>query len=714
MDVVFPGSQHFYGIPEHATNLHLKPTLGENDEPYRLYNLDVFEYELDNPMALYGSIPFLISHSTKRTAGVFFHNSAEMWIDINYSTAQDGGGIFRSLLGLFGYQENEKEGGDAIPQAESHWIAESGVLDMFIVLGPKPADVFQQYSALTGKTYLPPLFSLAYHQSRWNYNDQADVSTVNAKFDEFDIPLDVIWLDIEHTDGKRYFTWDTAKFPDPKAMLQEVGEKGRLMVTIVDPHIKRASGYRIHEDAQRLGYYVKNKERNDYDGWCWPGSSSWLDFMDPVIRSWWSDQFSFDKYEGSAINLYTWNDMNEPSVFNGPEVTMHKDNKHYGGWEHRDVHNIYGMWQQAATADGIVRRSGGAERPFVLSRAFFAGSQKYGAIWTGDNTADWNHLRLSVPMILSINVAGLPFAGADMGGFFGNPDRELLIRWYQAGAFQPFMRAHAHLDTKRREPYLYDKADMLIMREAVRTRYTFLPYWYTLFHNAHVTGMPVVRPLWVEYPGEEEHFSEQETYLVGSDLLVAPVLRPNTNYVTVKFPGSQPWYDINTFAFYAAPSSNSIYAPLEKIPVFQRGGSIIPRKMRVRRSSSLGASDPFTLYAALDSNGNAQGELYVDDYHTHLYSGGQFILRKFSIKKNGNEFSFRASGAPNGHYQTAEWIERIVVVGLTNQVSSVSVSTNGSASKQLTFEYDNKSKVLVIKKPSDNIALDFVLTITTA
>ena len=341
---------------------------------------------------------------------------ARVLLFVWFPTRQGFTGMLRRLQEFVGTEES------SIPQVDTHWMAESGLIDMFVFLGSGPKDILHQYMKVTGAPALPPLFSLAYHQCRWNYNDEDDVKAVSEKMDEVDVPLDVIWLDIEHTDGKRYFTWDSSKFPTPEDMQNAIAVKGRRMVNIVDPHIKRASGYRIHEDATAAGIYVKNKDGNDYDGWCWPGSSSWLDFMNPEIQTWWADQFAFDKYGGTTKHMYFWNDMNEPSVFNGPEVTMHKDAKHFAHAEHRDVHNIFGMWQQAATGVGIAKRSGGVERPFVLSRAFFAGVQRYGAIWTGDNKADWGHLKASVPMILSIGVAGLGFAGADMGGFFGNPE----------------------------------------------------------------------------------------------------------------------------------------------------------------------------------------------------------------------------------------------------------------------------------------------------
>lgn len=701
LDVTFVGSEHVYGIPEHASSLALKNT--KDTDPYRLYNLDVFEYELDNPMALYGSIPFMVAHSPAITTGFFLLNSAEMWIDVETTTDGVFAGMLRKLQSLFGDQPT--------PVTHTHWMAESGVIDAFVLLGPAPADVYRQYAALTGAPALPPLFALAFHQCRWNYNDENDVAMVAGKMDEHDIPFDVLWLDIEHTNGKRYFTWDTGKFPTPEKMQTALQVTGRRMVNIVDPHIKRDNGYHIHDEATQLGYYIKNKDGADYDGWCWPGSSSWLDFLKPEIQAWWASQFALDKYKGTTNSLYIWNDMNEPSVFNGPEVTMHKDAKHLGGVEHRDVHNIYGMWQQAATAQGIVQRSGGVERPFVLSRAFFAGSQRYGAIWTGDNKADWGHLAASIPMVLSVGLAGLPFAGADIGGFFGNPDKELQVRWFQIGSFQPFMRAHAHIDTKRREPYLLDEPERGYVRDAIRRRYVYLPLWYTLFHESSKTGLPVMRPLWMEYPQDKTGFAEQEEYLVGSSLLVAPVLRSGANTVEVYFPGNQPWYDVESFKVHFGPTRKTISAPLSKMPVFQRGGSIVPLKTRVRRSSSLAAHDPFTLVVALSNEGTASGSLYVDDYHTFAYVKGQYAVRAFEVTHRGDKkYRFTSSnGDAHGKLSThtREWIERVRVLGLPAAPVSVTTATGNT----LDFSFNEKTGVLDVKKPAGNVLDDVDFTI---
>ena len=215
-----------------------------------------------------------------------------------------------------------------------------------------------------------------------------------------------------------------------------------------------------------------------------------LDFTSSTVRGWWAQQFAFDKYVGSTKHLFTWNDMNEPSVFNGPEVSMSKDAMNSEGIEHREWHNVYGQLFQRATAEGLVLRHldreqalelktseeavevdlAQVERPFVLSRAFFAGSQRYGAIWTGDNAAKWSHLQIAAPMLLSINIGGLSFAGADVGGFFGNPSAELMTRWHFAAAYQPFFRGHAHLDTKRREPWVFGEPTTSQLRAATATR----------------------------------------------------------------------------------------------------------------------------------------------------------------------------------------------------------------------------------------------------
>jgi alpha 1,3-glucosidase len=693
-DLSFQGFDHVYGLPERAKALSLPPTRDPNgtylSEPYRLYNLDVFEYLSDSPFGLYGSIPLLWAHRSGQTVGAFWLNAAEMYVDVEKPTS--GGSV------------------------STQWIAESGLLDIFFLLGPSPADATSQFAQLTGGTALPQAFALGYHQCRWNYKDQEDVAAVDAGFDAHDIPYDVLWLDIEHTDGKRYFTWDTNYFPTPIQMQEEIASRGRKMVTIVDPHIKRDTSWAFFNEATEKKLFVKDKDGNDFDGWCWPGSSSYLDQTSPTVRSWWADQFAVDKYVGSTKNLYIWNDMNEPSVFNGPEITMHKDSLHDGGVEHRDVHNAYGYYYHMATAEGLRKRGfkeqgPDGDRPFVLSRAFFAGTQRIGAIWTGDNGADWDHLEVSVPMLLTIGVTGLPFSGADVGGFFGNPDAELMTRWYQLGAFYPFFRGHAHLESKRREPWLFGEETTGHIREAIRRRYRMLPYIYTLFLHANVSGSPVMRPLWYEFPQDANLVNEDKVFMLGNAIAVAPVLAQGETSVRVVLPQEESknsrkytvWYDGDSGTAIAGDAQSSgggsptsstsnakpiefiAPAPINTIKHFLRGGTMIPLKERARRSSAAMAADPVTLVIALDANGEAQGDLYLDDGHSFAFQRGHYSYRSFIFAADGTLKSVagelpKTAELPvsNAKYDSGVVIDKIVVIGLVDGPDGWSVEESGN------------------------------------
>ncbi|KAG1705370.1 hypothetical protein DVH05_004301 [Phytophthora capsici] len=726
LDVSFHGSagapRSLYGIPEHATDFMLKDTIEPNDDgedkrkvvtdPYRLYNLDVFEYELDNPMALYGAIPVLVAPNKENTVGMFWNNPTETFVDI--WTNEDA---------------NSKS---------SHWLSESGVFDLFLLAGPSSADLFSQYTLLTGRAQLPPLFALGYHQCRWNYKNEADVARVDAGFDEHLIPYDVLWLDIDHTDGKRYFTWDEHAFPTPKDMQEAVARTGRKMVTIVDPHIKVSQSkdkkpYYIHTEAEELGLFIKDEQGNDFKGWCWPGESSYIDFTSPKARAWWRHQFRYDNYQGSTKHLYTWNDMNEPSVFNGPEVSMRKGCKSLTGVEHREWHNLYGILFQRSTMEGqLVRQQPPPEplsafaeelqltpdmqRPFVLSRAFSAGSQRYGAIWTGDNTAEWGHLRYATKMLLSMSVAGLTFVGADVGGFFGHPSTELLTRWNQAAAYQPFFRGHAHHDSPRREPWVFGEPTTSRVRAAIRERYSLLPYIYTLFHTCYARGMPVMRPLWAHFTQEPQSFSEEDQYLLGEALLVKPIVEEGVEATHVFLPTENTadktiWYHITDGykRFFGGKTYENVPAPLDAIPVFHRGGTILPRKQRVRRSSELMRDDPLTLVVALDQHLEARGNLYVDDERSLAAElQGEGTAVSFHQTKEGLRSVATAATSQGKRYTSLMWVERIEIYGFQSE-SNLPKQVLVGGERAVDFHYDAGSDRLVLRKPQVLVTEDWEL-----
>ena len=517
-----------------------------------------------------------------------------------------------------------------------------------------------------------------------------------------------MWLDIEHTDNKKYFTWDNRKFPTPLDMVADLTAVGRKLVTIVDPHIKKDNGYWVHKDLTDLGLYVKTKDGGDYEGWCWPGASYYPDFLNPEAREYFSEQYMYEVYKGSTQDVYTWNDLNEPSVFNGPEVTMPKDIIHYVGWEHRDVHNLYGHLYVMGTFDGHLKRSSNIRRPFILTRSAFAGTQKYAAIWTGDNTAEWGHLESSVPMCLSLSIAGMSFCGSDVGGFFNNPEGPLFVRWYQAAAFQPFFRSHAHIDTKRREPWLFSETEMTRIRDAVRLRYSYLPLWYTLFYEGEHSGTPPMRPLWYEFPEDVAAFKIDNQHMVGDALLVRTIYEKDVNSANVYFPGKdQIWYDI--FTAQALTASGSVNVPVneERIPVYQRGGSIIPKKERIRRSSALMINDPYTLIVALDVSKAARGTLYIDDGETFDYRAGKFIYVEFVFENN--RLTGHVKNAPK--FETMSWLERVIFMGFEAEPKGVKIVTPLDGEQNLEFWFNDANKVLTIRKPAVNIASEFEIQI---
>lgn len=620
VDISFPKSSRLYGLPERAMPFSLPDTTSPDGtaktDPYRLYNLDIPYYVLDNPIGLYGSIPLLVARESAHAVGAFWHNTSETYVDV--STGELG--------------------------RKTHWFSESGIVDVFLLSGPTPSDVFAQYLSLTGTPAFQQKFVLGYHQCRYSYIDEEDVRSVDADFEEYKIPYDVMWLDIDHTDGKRYFTWDENKFPNPSALLDDFAAKGRHVVTIVDPHIKDDDSYDFNVRAKKEDSYVRNTDGTTFLGNCWPGDAYYFDYTSDRARMLWSHQFSSERYPHFSPVLHIWNDMNEPSVFVGPERTLEKDVTHSGNVEHRHVHNVYGHDMIRGTHKGILTGHGGNRRPFVLTRSFFAGSQRYAAVWTGDNTADWGHLKKAAQMVLALQLCGVALSGADIGGFFGNPDGELVTRWYQAAAFQPFFRGHSCTGTNRREPWLFGEPYTSHIADAIWTRYEFLPYWYTLLaacsighgggFNADDIGPPM-RPVWWEFPASGDETNEVQ-WLVGNALLIAPILKSDTKSHIVDLPDKSIWYDLKHPSCPGCKVNKTglveLQVGLGRMLVFQRGGTVVPKVERNGRSSATGAGEKgLTVSLALNETGFASGKVYIDDGRSYSYEKGEFALCGITI-----------------------------------------------------------------------------------
>lgn len=717
LDISFTGYDHVYGIPEHTGPLSLRETRGGEgnfNEPYRLYNSDVFEYVLDSPMTLYGAIPFMQAHKKGSSVGVFWLNAAELWVDIVKAKES------KNPLAI---------GTTAKTNTHTHWMSESGLLDVFVFLGPTPKDLTKSFGELTGTTAMPQEFSIGYHQCRWNYVSDDDVKDVDRKMDKSKIPYDVIWLDIEYTDGKKYFTWDNNMFKDPIGMGKQLDASGRKLVVIIDPHIKNENDYPVVSQLKSKDLAVHNKDNKIYEGWCWPGSSHWVDCFNPEAIKWWKALFQYDTFKGTMENTWLWNDMNEPSVFNGPEVTMPKDNIHHGNWEHRDVHNLNGMTFHNATYQALLtRKKGELRRPFALTRSFFAGSQRIGAMWTGDNQASWEHLGASIPMILAQGISGFPFAGADVGGFFGNPDPDLQVRWFQTGAFYPFFRGHAHIDARRREPYLIGEPYTSMVTAALRLRYSLLPAWYTAFYEAHKDGSPIVRPMFFDNPSDEGSLDIDDQVFIGSTgILAKPVVEKDKDTADIYIPDEEVYYDYFTYDIVPTQQGKhvTVSAPLDRIPLLMQGGHVFPRRDRPRRSSALMKWDDYTLVVTVPKSGvKAEGELYTDDGDTFDFENGQYIHRKFVL--DGNVFTSKdAEGRDVTSIKQGEWlknmknvaVDKIIIVGApASWASKKEVTITGADGKTWTAQLDysapsqGKAGFAVVRKVSGAIGDDWSIS----
>ncbi len=488
-----------------------------------------------------------------------------------------------------------------------------------------PQDVLHGLATLTGTMAMPPKWALGYHQCRYSYYPESRVREIADGFRSRKIPCDVIWHDIDYMDGFRCFTWDKKHFPDPKAHNAWLHEGGFKTVWMIDPGIKAEPGYFVYDQmmaGEGGGHAVKRADGSVYQGEVWPGLCVFPDFTSKETRKWWAGLYK--DFMATGVDG-VWNDMNEPAVFNVKAKTMPEDNVHDadpklgGPGPHARFHNVYGTLMVQATRDGIIAANPD-KRPFVLSRALYIGGHRYGASWTGDNTANWYHLETSIPMTLNLGLSGQPFAGPDIGGFAGNGDGALFARWMGFGALMPFARGHTGKENIDKEPWSFGPTVEATCRAAIERRYRLLPYYYTLFHEASVTGLPVMRPVFFADSKDPALRTEDDAFLIGDDLLVAPQVVPDRTREVI-MPGKPgDWREIDLF--------RSEDPDLPKL--YQRAGSIIP----LGPVQQFVGQKPFalTLLVAPDATGHALGTLYDDAGEGLAYQRGEFRLSTIEAK----------------------------------------------------------------------------------
>ena len=624
------------------------------------WNTDTFSYPIGTD-PIYESIPFLYALYEGRAYGLFLNNTYRTWFDM----------------------------GKTSPERYS-FGADGGELDYYVFTGGKersPKNILADYSELTGKTPLPPLWSLGNQQSRWSYFPESRVREIADGFRKNRIPADVIYLDIDYMNGYRVFTWDKTRFPDPPKLISDLKSQGFQTVLIIDPGIKVDDNYSVYKDGQRTGIFMKNNDGSELHRDVWPQAAAFPDFTDPKARSWWGEQFKRNIDEGVAG---FWNDMNEPGVFMNdrtekPEILHHPaktfpyDTPHAGDGmpgTHRRYHNVYGMQMARATFEGI-KKLRPDKRPFVLTRAGFAGVQRYSAVWTGDNYASWDHMALTIPMLLNMSVSGVPFVGADVGGFNDRPSGELYARWLQAAIFTPFLRSHSVGWAGNKEPWEYGDEYTSINRSTIELRYRFLPYIYTLFYEHEQTGMPVVRPLWFEFPQDKKTYLIADQYLLGRDVLVAPVVKEGMRDREVYFPAGADWVDWWTGERFEGGRQRVVKAPIARLPLFARLGSVIPTQPVIQNTGEM-RSVPITLTIA---DGVADGAmdvstLYQDAGDGYGYRSSEW--RDFRFEHQPGLLKINKTGAFHG-----QPITNIEIVGLNFRPRELHVD-----GRPVEFTYD--------------------------
>jgi alpha-glucosidase len=664
MRLAMRADAHYFGLGDKTGSLDRR------DGSFTLWNTDHYAYgPASDP--LYKSIPFFIEVNEKGESTGFF-------LDNHWRTNFDFGKAERDTLVV---------------------SAEGGPVDYYVMAGPTPKDVVMQYAALTGAPPLMPLWALGFQQSHWSYMSQAEVEGIADHLRADRIPADVLYTDIDYQDRNRPFTINTQSFPDFPGMVAKLRTQGLHLVMITDLHVPKApdQGYAPYDSGTAADIFVKNPDGSVYSGPVWPGPAVFPDFSRAAARQWWGEQYR-DFVKMGVIGF--WNDMNEPAVFKVRSKTMPLDVVH--GIEepgfttrkasHAEMHNVYGMLNTQATYEGL-RRLAPDQRPFVLTRASFAGGQRYAATWTGDNLSSWVHLKLSLSMLVNMGLSGFAYVGADIGGFAGErPSPELLTRWIEVGAFNPIFRDHYSYGKPAQEVWVDGAEHEAIRRHYIEERYRLMPYVYGLAEESSRSGLPMMRPVFLEFPavlgGGDSFGGSQDQFMLGADLLVAlsPTPESMASY-DIKLPGDG-WFDYWTGQ--RIEGSKVVETPsLARLPVYVRPGAILPKQPLVQSTADI-PQGPLTL--AVYPGPDCRGTLYLDDGVSFGYARGGYLRQAFSCQQTGAELVVSIA-ARQGSYRPWWTQFNLEVHGIKGDAIAE------FKGKRLTTRFDKDSNSVVIELP---------------
>lgn len=635
---------YFYGLGEKTGHL--------NKRGYHYVN-----WNTDNPNPhgetfdrLYKSIPFLIALKGETAFGIFFDNHFETQFDMG--------------------RDNSKY---------YYFSAADGNLDYYFIYGPQVKNVVEGYTRLTGTMPLPQLWTLGYQQCRWSYGNEERLMEIANNFREKGIPCDTLYLDIDYMDGYRVFTWNNERFKNPKEMIKKLNKMGFKVVTIIDPGVKVDKGYEIYDEGLKNGYFAKDNQGIVYRNEVWPGQAVYPDFLNSKTRKWWASNQKIMTDTGvSGI----WNDMNEPASFKGalPDDVMF-DNDGIPVM-HKEVHNVYGHFMAKATYEGLKKETG--KRPFIVTRAAYAGTQKYSTVWTGDNQSTWEHLRMSIPMLMNLGLSGMGFCGTDVGGFGHDCSAELLSRWVQVGTFTPLFRNHSAMGVRDQEPWAFDEATEEINKKYIKLRYKLLPYIYDMMWQCNKTGAPLLRPLLFNYQNDRETYEINYEFMCGDNILVAPVVEQGAKVKTVYLPKGDIWVDYWTGKEHKGGQYIIKAAPLDTCPIFIKGGSVIPT---CEEQNYVGEKEikKLTLEIYLTSGQTeTRYNHYVDDGESFKYQVGEFNNYKVKVT-SGEKVQIKLKVVDYNYPDKYESIQFIL-----HNLNGKQVTVNGE-----TKEIDNDGKISI-------------------
>lgn len=599
---VIGSEEHVYGLGEKAAHLDKRHDFFEmwsSDTPGYTWGTD----------PIYQSVPFYLGLIMDQNAGAWHGTAYGIFYDNSYHT-------------YFDIASHQPE--DVI------FRAEGGDMNYYFFYGPSIKKILGRYTELTGRMPMQPKWALGHQQSRYSYANEQQVRDVVSRYRAEHIPLDVLHLDIHYMDGYRVFTWNPTRFPDPSGLIKWVRDQGVKVVTIVDPGVKYEPDgkYYVYNEGTANNYFLKHKDGNVYIGKVWPGQAVFVDYTIDAAAKWWGDLHKALLDQGVAG---IWNDMNEPADFESREGSRWADVVSYDEGQHT-LHaknrNVFALNECRATYQGLQRLRPN-ERPYLITRSGYAGIQRWATMWTGDNTSTWSSMALSIPMFETLGLSGEAFVGSDCGGFMGRPDPELLTRWYEIGFLTPMFRNHHVVDNYDQEPWRFGKRYEDIIRKYVQMRYQFLPYLYTVMAEAHRTGIPWFRPLILEDQDDYEALNIDDEFMVGHDVLAAPILEAGKTSREVYLPRGV-WYDYRSDVRLMGGTRVTVEAPLDRIPLFVRAGSIIPNGPV---EDYVGQKrDDVTLQVYPTADGQAHGWLYQDDGVTPACDRGAY--RETELKWN--------------------------------------------------------------------------------